>query len=739
MDRKDKDSAAIAMPSVDRVGPSDSEVLDLGVAIRALKRRRRMVVLVAAAVFAAGMLLSIMQRPSYESTARLLISSSKGPGLLSMASAAVPMDIQKMLGGSSVETEAQMLSDDQLLQDAYLRLSTGERKTAFGEAHETTYCKRRKLLERAVKVVPKRGTDVLEIRVRSHSPHGSADLANAIVQTYFDKGFDQSSRSIRKAREFAQSKMQVLSKQLSQANKEMADFKRASHLVAPDAQMDKFAEYMMNLQTDLDKASTEQSAGRRQIRELEQQIAKENPNVVSGDIIKQNPRFAASAETIDQLYSKRAEMLQEYKPQSRDIQSLDAQIKQEETRLEQTSKTIIDSLMHSRNPIRDTLVTSYASTMAQQAATDASVGVLKRRMDEQNKAADSLPEEERQLLELQGKVDLLTRAYGLVSDQYYSLLLSEQQNTPKAQIIANAIPETEPVTRGLAGSAAMFLVLGTLLGLVMAIATECLDGRVREPKQAERASGYFASTTIPIAAKESSPLITRAGPHSNMLESFRVLRNNIYFAALERRLRILAVTSPSCGDGKTVTCANLAVAIAMDGKTVVVVDCNMDHPEIRTLIRKSYDFGLTNVLSGGCDLDRAIVQGDQDNLSLVPSGPLVLNFPELVNSERGRKVFAQLAERFDYVLLDCPPLSNLGDVQVISTVADGALLVARLEKTLASDLSAASQSLSHIGIPVVGFVVNGVADQANRDAHVRGGGLDDDLKTGRGKTVQPRS
>lgn len=668
---------------------------------RRLRRRRKLMVVVAVAITIAGLACTFISGPLYESTARLLVSRQQA-GLLNLGSIPLPPDLQGMLGGGgSAETEAAVLSDDQLLQAAYERLNPTQRQDAFGGDPE--------LPDWAVKVKPKRGTDVVEVRVLSHSPEASAQLGRAIVSVYFERDFDSDTKATRRARRYAYDKMHLLEKQLSAANRRLAEYKKQTRLVAPQAQMDNFAEYVTNLKTTLDTELAKQAAGRRQIAAFERQISKEAPDVISGNIIRQNPRFAAGAATIDQLYSKRAEMMQEFQPQSQEMRSLDAQIKQEEARLQKTAGTIVDSEMHSRNPIRDSLLTGYTTQIAQQAATDASVAVLQREIVAQSKVAESLPEKERQLLELQGEVELLAKAHGLVSEQYYNLLLSEQQNLPRAQLLSNAIPDSEPVSLSLPASVLLYLLLGIFAALATGLVADRLDDRIQGPEDAERASGYFASAVVPLV-RDGSPFLAQVGGPANMLESFRVLRSSVYRFGAEQQMKTIAVTSTRWAEGKTLTCANLAAAMAMDGRTVVVVDCNMEHPCVRELIGHSYESGLTHVLMGSCPIEKALVQGSQDGLFLVPSGPLVLNFPELLNSKRGRTSFAQLAERFDYVLIDCPPVSSQADMQSICSLAEGILLVTRVGSTPAAELASASASLSQTTAPIIGLVVNCASD-----------------------------
>ena len=166
------------------------------------------------------------------------------------------------------------------------------------------------------------------------------------------------------------------------------------------------------------------------------------------------------------------------------------------------------------------------------------------------------------------------------------------------------------------------------------------------------------------------------------------------------------MSSSGPGEGKSTTCANLALAMAMDGKRVIIVDCDLRRPSMHTLLGVSREVGVTNVLTGSSTLEEAIVSGGVPGLDVLPTGPLPPNPTEVLNAPSTRRLFTELAERYDVVLVDCPPSAGLSDVQVISTLVDGLLLVVTINETLRERLRIAIRALALAGAPLIGVVIN---------------------------------
>jgi len=252
----------------------------------------------------------------------------------------------------------------------------------------------------------------------------------------------------------------------------------------------------------------------------------------------------------------------------------------------------------------------------------------------------------------------------------------------------------------------MFMIVGVIFAVLLALGAEAFDPRLRDKDKVERVTGYFALAVAPQVPAGFSPLTCMANSYAPMLESFRVLRNNVYFADIETKTKVLAITSTLPGEGKSVAAINLASAMAMDGKRVLLVDCNMHRPSLRTMMNVQCSIGLTNVLSGACDADKAVISTNQENLFLLPTGPIMLNFVESLNSERGRKIFKKCIDRYDAVIIDCPSLINLSDVQMISTLSDQMLLVVS-QQLKEAQLTAVMHSLAQVCCPVLGVIING--------------------------------
>ena len=168
----------------------------------------------------------------------------------------------------------------------------------------------------------------------------------------------------------------------------------------------------------------------------------------------------------------------------------------------------------------------------------------------------------------------------------------------------------------------------------------------------------------------------------------------------------MAITSPGRAEGKTTTAINLAITSAMEGRRVLLVDCDLRRPTLHRFAGVSHNVGLTSVLAGTAQLDDALVSTNVENVFCLPSGSIPKNPAEILNSKRNRELFADLAKRFDLVVADCPPAAGLSDIQVISTLVDGMLLVVAANQTIKPHLEITIRTLMQAEAPLIGLVFN---------------------------------
>ncbi len=282
-----------------------------------------------------------------------------------------------------------------------------------------------------------------------------------------------------------------------------------------------------------------------------------------------------------------------------------------------------------------------------------------------------------------------------------------------AQLVTPATQPTSPVRPQPVRTGVLALLVGLALGLVLAFVRELLADSVTDKDDFQRvAAGVPVLGLIPVVSawrdKNMPYLVSMDDPTSPAAESYRTLRTSIQFIGLDQPMRTLQITSANPEEGKTTTLANLAVALARSGSSVVIVCCDLRRPRVHEFFGLSNDVGFTSVLLGKVPLAAAVQEvADQARLSLLASGPLPPNPSELLSSRRTVEVLGSLQAEYDIVLIDAPPVLPVTDALVLSGRVDATLLVAVAGATTRKETARAVELLRQVDAPLVGAVLNG--------------------------------
>jgi capsular exopolysaccharide synthesis family protein len=187
----------------------------------------------------------------------------------------------------------------------------------------------------------------------------------------------------------------------------------------------------------------------------------------------------------------------------------------------------------------------------------------------------------------------------------------------------------------------------------------------------------------------------------------------LFFNNQQGNLKVIQVTSPIPGDGKSTIASNLAVSIAQSGRKVCLVDCDFRRPRVSKIFGVGSDVGLVQVINEKSELEEAIQDSTIENLSILSCGRRPANPAELLSSEKFQSIVAELRTMFDYVILDTPPVLVVSDPATVAPVADGVILTVRLRRNLKPIAIRASQMLHAMNANMIGVVVNGVGVGAN--------------------------
>jgi capsular exopolysaccharide synthesis family protein len=276
--------------------------------------------------------------------------------------------------------------------------------------------------------------------------------------------------------------------------------------------------------------------------------------------------------------------------------------------------------------------------------------------------------------------------------------------------VAQATPASSPSSPNWPFLLVAGLGIGLFLGLAYALGRQFLDTRIASDDQLRTVPGLEAVPflgSLSHRRRRNRPAnVLTSEPHSVPAEEYRRVATNLEFAGIDERIGSITVTSALPGDGKSTTALNLAAAAAERGQSVLLVDGDLRRPSVAEYLGIDGGVGLTNVLLGTASVAQAVQRiGDVD---VLPSGALPPNVTQLVTSHTMERVIGELLARYDFVVVDAPPVLPVVDALTFARLTAGALVVARQRVTRRKQFAQAVQSLLQVDAKIVGIVLNDV-------------------------------
>lgn len=345
--------------------------------------------------------------------------------------------------------------------------------------------------------------------------------------------------------------------------------------------------------------------------------------------------------------------------------------------------------------------------------------------------ASVLPRLEETQRELERKLQAAQTTYETLLTRLQEIQVAENQSLGNARVISPALTPKSPSS----SRSYLLLIGGTGAGLLLAIATafvaDLIDRSIKTVKEARETFGYTLLGVIPLfssvrernsysSSEQSDHLVPRVVsrdiPTSPVAEAYQMLQANLRFLSSDKELKRIVVTSSVAKEGKSEVAANLAMAMAQVGRRVLLVDANMRHPIQHHIWNLTNVIGLSNVLVEQATLETA-VQQVATNLDVLLAGVVPPNPMALLDSNRMEALVDYLAETYDFVIFDTPPLAGTADAAVLGQLVDGTLLVARPGIVDLVSAQAAKEFLVQSGQHMLGMVINGVNMKIEPDSY----------------------
>lgn len=538
------------------------------------------------------------------------------------------------------------------------------------------------ILARMVNAVPRPDTGILEVSLTGANPKRIAELVNAVSQEYVQRNIDQAKQNMRTLLDEMNHQVEELSDTTKKAEHDKFEQLNKDNLFVPENQQKMLADQLSKYMET--HTSTQIEVGRlRAILESYEEVV-----VAGGD--PSNIKDIAKEDSVSGLLKERAAL-------EKDIEGMRVTYLPNHPKMIETSSKL--EAVHAKiNDQVDRIIQGYRAQLNVQAR------------QEQDLAERTLAAQDQ--LYQTGKnataYDIAKRDADTKARVYEAIQGKLNEMTVTSGLLANNINLLDPATvptRPIRPRKLMNLFLGAMIGMLAGVGVvlviDHMDNTVKSIEDVEEGLKLPVLSIIPRYRDTTGHAVK---------EAFQVLKTNVLFSSDARKRNLLLLTSAGPREGKSSTLINLARTIASAGERVVVVDCDLRRPTVHVHLDVERDHGLTNYLTGdeGDDIDTYLKNSKVPNLYVLTCGPIPPNPPELFSSERFKNLISDLRTRFDWVLIDSPPVISLTDSVILASMADMVAFVVKHNESEREMIRRCLQNIRNVNPHVIGAILNDV-------------------------------
>lgn len=641
---------------------------------------RWVVINTAAICIIAGILYSFRSTPLYEATGNLLINP-EGGGLLAGQS------VINLMGRDTeyLQTQYRVLQSRTILEKVVSKLRLDE-DLRYKEEPDRALA-----LAKDLKVTPVRLTRLVTVSCLHPDPARSKEIVNSLMDAFIADNQSQKSFTAIEAYRQLRQEVQAQENDLKAIMQSMQQYR------------------MQNQASSLDERANTVNATAMRAKEFSEQR-----RVTAEEAM----RLAVEAEA----WNKLGKRLAEFPGVAADVEVARAKVTLAEHESQFAS---ITNRYGPKHPTYRSMAASIASDVRRlEDETSRAFRALKARADlEKNNHEAAVKAEKEKDAEV-GKLNELRINYEMLNskklriEMMYQTILSKAkefemsgkeiaQNVRVVDAAATPVLPAKPRKPLIIAASAVF---GVLCGFGLAFFLSYLNDSVKTVEDVEsflgcRFLGYVAH--IESNSPVERDVLSSMQPTSAVAEMFRSLRATIQLGPDGGRARSIGITSTLSGEGKSLVASNLAIVMAQAGMKVLLVDADLRRPSVHQAFEKPNKVGLSSWLLGQVDSAEAIVQKTAiTSLDLVCSGPIPKNPSELLASARLSRMLEWGVQKYDRVIMDCPPVSAVSDPLIVGSRCDGVLIVTRFNKIRREHVRRVVQKLTNAGIRLIGVCIN---------------------------------
>jgi polysaccharide biosynthesis transport protein len=560
-------------------------------------------------------------------------------------------------------------------------------------------------------VDPIKNSRLVLLHADDTDPKRAARLSDAVANAFIDQNLRNAVSATSDAVVWLNGQLDHVKQDLDQNENALHQFKQENNL--PSTSINEASNMLRQEMQDLDSALTHTRTRREELlarhAELEK-VGEDNPDKLPASELLASGYLQTMRVQYEDAVKERDALLAEGKLPNHPL------MKRADEHLADTKRPLLAEIKNIKN------------------AVERDLAVVTREEDGERKLFE---ESRKQAVDLNMKeieYHRLDRAREQ-NEKLFEALLSRMKEADVARmmrvnnvrVVDIAVQPKAPIRPRTIVNLGIGILAGLLLGVALGWGREQLDNSLKTPDDLEQRLGVTFLGLLPEMAEDddrkgygrrrrrrqppsllSPELIVHEHPLSGIAEAARSIRTNLLFMNPDRPYRKLLVSSAAPTEGKTTVACCIAIALAQGGQRVCIVDCDLRRPRIHRIFDRHGDAGVTNVIVGNATVDEVVKPTRVDNLWSVPAGPTPPNPADMLHSERFKKFLSDLADRFDRVIIDSPPIVPVTDSAIISTLVDGTVFVVRAFSTTRHLGHQGLRALRDVDSPVVGAVLNAV-------------------------------
>ncbi len=547
----------------------------------------------------------------------------------------------------------------------------------------------KKLMDATQAAYVEEKTKVIKITVEDPDPTMAAKISNKVAENYIKWKVEARTEEATKSLNFINKQLNVIMSQLENLENSYDKFKTEKKILSIDDELQAYISQLSDLESTLYQIRFERNAYSEILHDIKKG---EKPYLYFA--VSEDPVLGNLVSKALDLRTQLSTLSEEYTEDSPQISAVKAQI----------------------NQIHREIINYLASKTADLSIKEKQLSITIQNLLEKLK---KFPESEREILRMKRKLSVTEDIFKFLLKKKEESRITKAMTVSKIRIIDPAIPSTVPEAPRKKLILFLSLIFGLLLAFLLVIAYDYINDTIKDIDELKHIINLPIFGIIPKiypsdksgTSKFDPYLIVHYNPRSQVAEAYRMLRTNIQFIDPTGNTKTFLITSALPQEGKSITNSNLAITLSKLGSKTLILDMDFHRPRQHEIFHKPPSPGLTDYLTsqGKLSLDEIIFKLEFDNLYLIPAGTIPPNPSELISSNPFRKFLNDIREKFDFVLIDSPPVTAVTDTLILSTIVDAVLLVVVEGSSRRESIKRAIELLENVGGKLKGSIFNNVS------------------------------